>query len=179
MSLSERLGFLRLHGRPALSFSETTAFVGRRQTEWNTVSTARLEFAPKQDGEMAGLTVFMSPQYHYDICEVRRAGRMYVQLVKQVSDMKLVAAEVPVSNGPLLLRVESTPENYQFSFAPDGGAWVPLGSGDERQIASEIANVWSGMYIGMFGVSPAPHKATPADFAWFDYRVTKDKVQEK
>ena len=81
------------------------------------------------DGESAGLTVFMSPQYHYDICKTRRGGRNYVQLVKQVSDMHEVTKEAEVGEGPLLLRVESTAENYQFSFAPEGGAWVKLGSG--------------------------------------------------
>lgn len=76
-----------------------------------------------------------------------------------------------VGDEPLLLRVESTAESYKFSFAPDGGAWVELGSGDERQIASEIANVWSGMYIAMFAVSPAAERAAPADFDWFEYRT--------
>jgi alpha-N-arabinofuranosidase len=173
MSLTERPGFLRLHGQPALSFAQTTAFVGRRQTEWNTVSTVRMEFAPTTDGEMAGLTVFMSPQYHYDVCKVRRDGKIYVQLVKQVSDMHEVTREVEVGDGPLRLRVESTAENYKFSFAPESGAWVELGSGDERQIASEIANVWSGMYIGMFAVSPAPATAPAADFDSFEYRVAQ------
>jgi alpha-N-arabinofuranosidase len=173
MSLTERPGFLRLHGRPALSFRQTTAFVGRRQTEWNTTSTVRLEFEPRMDGESAGLTVFMSPQYHYDVCKTRRGGKNYVQLVKQVSDMHEVTEEEEVGDGPLLLRVESTAENYQFSFAPEGGAWVKLGSGDERQIASEIANVWSGMYLAMFSLSPQPERAAPADFAWFDYTLGK------
>jgi beta-xylosidase len=77
---------------------------------------------------------------------------------------------VEVGEGPLLLRVESTAESYKFSFAPDGGAWVALGSGDERQIASEIANVWSGMYLAMFSVSPEGERGSPADFDWLDYK---------
>jgi hypothetical protein len=72
------------------------------------------------------------------------------------------------------LRVESTAENYQFSFAPEGRARVKLGSGDERLIASEIANVWSGMYLAMFSVSPSGERATAADFQWFDYAAGKE-----
>jgi xylan 1,4-beta-xylosidase len=170
ISLSERPGFLRLKGQPALSFAQTTAFVGRRQTEWRTVSTVRLDFSPQYDGEAAGLTVFMSPQYHYDIRKVRREGKTYVQLVKQVSDMHEVSKEVQAPNGPLLLRVDSTAETYKFSFATEGGPWIELGSGDERQIASEIANVWSGMYLAMFAISPAA-QPSPADFDWFDYQT--------
>jgi xylan 1,4-beta-xylosidase len=170
MSLTERPGFLRLHGQSSLSFQQTSAFVGRRQTEWNTTTTVRLEFAPRIDGESAGLTVFMSPQFHYDVCKTRRGGKNYVQLVKQVSDMHEVTAETEVGDGPLLLRVESTAENYQFSFASVDGAWVKLGSGDERLIASEIANVWSGMFLAMFSISPPGARAAAADFQWFDYK---------
>ena len=176
VSLTERPGFLRLHPQPALSFTQTTAFVGRRQTEWNTVSTVRMEFDPKADREMAGLTVFMSPQYHYDLVKTRRDGNFYVQLIKQVSDMHEVAAETPVKDGPLELRVESTAEKYRFSFAVPGGAWVYIGQGDERQIASEVANVWSGMYIAMFATSAAGSRATPADFDWFDYKASEERL---
>jgi xylan 1,4-beta-xylosidase len=179
MSLTERPGFLRLHGRSALSFQQTTAFVGRRQTEWNTTSTVRLEFDPRVDGESAGLTVFMSPLYHFDICKTKRGGKTYVQLVKQVSDLHEVTEEVEVGDGPLQLRVQSTAESYQFSFAPEGGAWVKLGSGDERLIASEIANVWSGMYLAMFSVSPAGERAAPADFEWFDYTAGREGQGKK
>lgn len=179
ISLTERPGFLRLYPQPGLSFTQTTAFVGRRQTEWNTDSTVQLEFEPKADGEMAGLTVFMSPQYHYDLVKIRRDGKAYLQLIKQVSDMREVTAEVPLSDGPLELRIESTAERYKFSFSAPGKAWVYVGEGDERQIASEVANVWSGMYIGMFATSPAGSHATPADFAWFGYNASEDTALAK
>lgn len=179
LSLTERPGFLRLHGKPALSLAQTTAFAGRRQTEWNTVSTARLEFAPKATGEAAGLTVFMSPQYHYDLQKTWHDGKSVVQLVKQVSDMHEVTAEAEVEDGPVLLRVESTAESYRFSFAPEGGPWKTLGTADERQIASEIANVWSGMYIGMFALSPAGDDAAPADFDWFNYKAEAGDLHAK
>ena len=173
-SLRERPGFLRLHGQPAgLSFQQTTAFVGRRQTEWKTVSTTRMEFQPRADGDRAGLTIFMSPRYHYDIVKVWRGGKAYVQLVKQVDDIHVVAAEQPVDDGPLLLRIESDAEQYRFSYAREGGPWVLLGSGEERLIASEIANVWSGAYIGMFSECKDGSHGPAADFDWFEYKTAE------
>lgn len=174
MSLTERPGFLRLHGQAAgISFHDMSALVGRRQTEWNTVSTVRLEFQPKVEDERAGLSIFMSPRYHYDISKVRRDGRDYVQLVEQVSDIHEVTAEVPVAAGPLLLRIESTALTYSFSFAVEGGAWVHLGSGDQRLIASEVADVWSGAYLAMFSESKDGNLGPPADFDWFDYKTSQ------
>jgi len=156
VSLSERSGYLRLHGQPAgLAFQDLTAFVGRRQTEWRTVSTAKMEF-------------------HYDLSKIWRNGTMFLQLVKQVGDLRLVAAEVAVDDGPLLLRIDSDAEQYRFSYAVEDGVWTLLGTGEERLIASEIANVWSGAYLAMFCESQDAVHGPPADFKWFDYKAIED-----
>lgn len=171
LSLTERPGYLRLHGQAGdLSFTAATAFVGRRQDEWWTVSTACLDFAPVSTGDRAGLTIFMTPRYHYDIVKVIRDGHLYVQLLKQVDDIRTIAAEAPIVPGSLQLRIESTPETYTFSYLADGATWQKLGSGTERLIASEVANVWSGAYIAMFSESGSEAHSPPADFDWFDYR---------
>ena len=175
LSLTERPGFLRLHGQPdGFSFKQSTAFVGRRQTEWRTTSTTRLEFHPRQAGDRAGLTIFMSPLYHYDIAKLWRDGKQYVQLLKQVDDLHVIAAEAQIEDGPRLLRIESDAEQYRFFYAKDGGVWNLLGSGEERLIASEVANVWSGAYLGMFSECGEDAHATPADFDWFDYTATEE-----
>jgi xylan 1,4-beta-xylosidase len=174
LSLTARPGFLRLHGQAnGLSFKQSTAFVGRRQTEWRTTSSTRLEFHPKQENERAGLTIFMSPLYHYDIAKIWRDGKTYIQLRKQVDDLHVIAAEAEIEDGPLLLRIESDAEQYQFFYAKDGGAWNLLGTGEERLIASEVANVWSGAYLAMFSEGENAGTAI-ADFDWFDYTAIED-----
>ena len=124
----------------------------------------------RRDGERAGLTVLMSPKFHYDLCETAEGGRLWVELVKQVGDMHEVANRVPVPAGPLLLRIESDPFRYQFGFAAQDGVWHEVGTGDVNLLAPELANVWTGMYIGMFSAS-SPSGAVPADFNWFDYNA--------
>ncbi|MDR3725539.1 MAG: glycoside hydrolase family 43 protein [Terracidiphilus sp.] len=174
MSLAARPGYLRLYGKPdELSFQKPTAFVGRRQAGHELAATAKLDFEPQADGERAGLTAFMSPSYHYDMVKVRRGGQNFIQLAKQVSDLRTVAAEAPVGSGPVLLRIESDGRRYSFSFAAAEGKWVPLGSADAHLISSEVADVWTGAYIGMFSVSPDPAHGAPADFDWFEFRAEK------
>lgn len=171
-SLSERPGYLRLHGQShGLSLVDTTAFVGRRQTEWRTESTTQLEFAPQDADASAGLTVFMSPTYHYDLMKTIRGGHASVVLEKHVGDITLRAAEESVADGPIRLRIESDAETYRFLYSAGGGSWKLLGTGLEKLIASEVANVWTGAYLGMFSAcSSAPCKQ-PADFQWFDYKA--------
>lgn len=179
ISLTERPGFLRLHGQPGgFSFTQPTAFVGRRQTEWWTTSTVRMEFDPRDDAEQAGLTVFMSPLFHYDLCETRGAGQRFVQVVKQVGDIHVVAAQIPVPPGPLLLRIESDPLLYHFSYAESDGVWHEVGTAEAKLLAPEIASVWSGAYIGMFSASNGPQNGSPADFDWFEYQAW-DHAEER
>jgi alpha-N-arabinofuranosidase len=180
ISLTERPGFLRLHGQTdGISFTKPTAFVGRRQTEWWTSSTVQMEFEPKTEGGQAGLTVLMSPLYHYDLCKTMEAGKLYVELVKQVDDIHVVVGRTTVGEGPLLLRIESDPLKFHFSFSESDGAWHEIGTGEVKLLAPEIASVWTGTYIGMFSAAPQEKGAAPADFDWFDYHAQNQEKEDK
>jgi beta-xylosidase len=108
----------------------------------------------------------MSPAFHYDLCELAEGGELYVELLKQVGDMHEVANRVRVPVGPLMLRIESDPLRYHFSFSAPDGIWHEVGTGQVNLLAPELANVWTGVYIGMFSASS---RGTPADFDWFEY----------
>lgn len=173
-SLTERPGFLRLYGQESLlSFGARTAFVGRRQTEWTSRSETQLEFDPKSENEEAGLTVLMSPSYHYEIFVTLRGGQRLVVLRKQAGDMEQVVAQALVPAGPLRLRIDSDPLKYSFYYAGAKGDWKLLGTGLERLISSEIAAVWSGAYIGMYSSGQGKKSSAPADFDWFQYETTR------
>ncbi len=173
-TLTERPGFLRLYGQESLlSFDAETAFVGRRQTEWTSQSQTQLEFDPGSENEEAGLTVLMSPSYHYEIFVTIRAGRRVVMLRKQAGDIQEIAAQAPISAGPLRLRIDSDPEKYNFYYAGANGDWNLLGTGLERLISSEVAAMWSGAYIGMYSSGNGKKCSTPADFDWFQYETPR------
>ena len=173
-SLAERPGFLRLHGQESLlSFSAATAFVGRRQTEWASRSEAQLEFDPRGENEEAGLTVLMSPSYHYEIFVMKRDGQRIIVLRKQAGDMQQIAAQAPLGAGPVRLRIDSDAQKYSFYYAEFGGDWKLLGTGLERLISSEVAAVWSGAYIAMYSSGNGRACVTPADFDWFQYETPR------
>jgi len=164
------------HQAPAFtvaSFATTTAFVGRRQTEWTSRSEAQLEFNPQSDNEEAGLTVFMSPSYHYEILITTRAGKRVALLRKEAGDLQQIAAQTSLSAGPVRLRIDSDPQKYSFYYADAGGDWKLLGTGLERLISSEVAAVWSGAYIGMYSSGNGKRCVGPADFDWFQYQIPR------
>jgi alpha-N-arabinofuranosidase len=170
-SLTARPGFLRLRGQSAgLEYSPGAAFVARRQTEWNGTEATRMEFEPVAENEEAGLAVFMSPDFHYEIYKTRRGGKLTVALRKCVGDIKVVTAMAEAGKGALQLKVEYDPEHYRFYYAQENGEWKLLGSGLERLISSEVADVWSGTMIGTYSTGNGYTVANPADFDWFEDR---------
>jgi xylan 1,4-beta-xylosidase len=169
-SLTERPGFLRLHGQSAgLEYSPGAAFVARRQTEWNGADATRMEFEPVADNDEAGLAVFMSPDFHYEIYKTRVGGKLTVALRKCVGDIKVVTATAEVGPGALQFKIEYDPEHYRFYYAEENGVWKLTGSGLERLISSEVA-VWSGTMIGLYSTGNGHAVANPADFDWFEDR---------
>jgi xylan 1,4-beta-xylosidase len=172
-SLTERPGFLRLHGQgDGLAPSPQTAFVGRRQTEWQTSASTRVEFTPTKESEEAGLTTFMAGSYHYEIYKTQDHGKNIVALRKVMGDVRVVTATAEVGDGPIWLKIDSTADVYTFSYAQKRGEWKVLGTGMERFIASEIAAVWTGAYYGMYSTGNGTPCTYPADFDWFEYVPT-------
>lgn len=172
-SLTERPGYLRLHGLASPPGSnEASAFVARRQTEWQGSVSTRMEFSPAKANEEAGLIVYMSDKYHYEIYKSLKEGQPVIELRKVVGDISVVTATVPVAAGPVWLKVEFDPARYNFFYATKQGEWKPLGSGIQRLIASEVADVWTGMMLGMYSTGNGQASTTPADFDWFDYKAT-------
>ena len=171
-TLTERPGWLRLKGQAGgLVQTRQVAFVGHRQQEFKSSATVNMEFSPTGPNEEAGLSVFQTADYHYDIFKTIRNGQTTIVLRKTVGDMSLEAASAPVSADPLWLKIQTTPGGYEFSFAEKAGDWKKLGSGMANLIATEVAGVWSGVLLGMYATgNDAPCKS-PADFDWFEYQV--------
>lgn len=172
-SLTERPGFLRLQGQVAhLIPSPATAFVARRQTERSITCEAAMEFTPGSSQEEAGLVVYMAPNYHYEIFKSMRDGHPTVQLRKSVGDIKEETVPIVVGTGTLRFKIESDAEHYHFYYSMKEGNWNLIGSGMERLISTEVANVWTGAYIGMYSDGDGTSNSAPADFDWFDYKAT-------
>jgi alpha-N-arabinofuranosidase len=113
----------------------------------------------------------MAPHYQYEIFKSIRGGHSTVQLRKSAGDITEETPPISIPDGPLQLRITSDAEAYHFYYATEPGKWNLIGSGTGRLIASEIANVWTGAYLGMYSTGNGTVSAAPADFDWADYRI--------
>ncbi|KAI0061878.1 arabinofuranosidase [Artomyces pyxidatus] len=169
-------------------------FVGRRQTQVQFDAGVDLEFAPSQDGEEAGLTVFLTQSQHFDLSVVALSGasaraqgypsaqgnsiQTYLRLRTVTSFSTLQGAHDVYSSPSILplsgagtqkikLRVQAVNDStYVFSYATQSSSrWNQVGSGN----ATEVSGGFVGTIVGMFATGNGVDSSTDAYFSDFFY----------
>ena len=170
-SLTERPGWLRLKGNACgLQDAEPLAFIGRRQQHIRCVARARLEFGAATEAEEAGLTVLMNEEHHYEIVRTLRGGRQAVVVRKQVGDLTIEVANVAWQAASIVLEIRADQDLYTLSYGEDERSLAPLAMGRVRYLTQQVADGFTGVYLGMYATGNGRPCEQPADFDWFDYR---------
>ena len=135
-SLTERPGFLRLHGSAVtLSDQDSPAFVGRRQTGLACRAATQLDFEPASENEEAGLVVRGNDENHYDLGVTLHDGRRQV-FFRKVLGGKTVEPiryeELPP--GDVVLSIAAQPLEYEFFYQVEGGSPVSLGTAATQEL---------------------------------------------
>lgn len=170
-SLEERPGWLTLHGQAcSLNDYASPAFVGRRQQHLKCEILAKMEFDPAQDGEEAGLTVFMNERYHYDLCKLRKDGKTYIILRKTVGSLSLIEAEAAYDEPAVELGISAIDEEYTFYITTTEDERITLGRGETSLLSTEVAGGFTGVYLAMYATGNGKPNQAPAAFDYFRYR---------
>jgi alpha-N-arabinofuranosidase len=140
-----------------------------------------VDFVPGRDGEEAGISVYMSPDHRYEIGVGRAKGRRQVFVRQRIGPyLEAVTASAPLEGAePVVLQVESTPEEYAFSFGVVMSgrppvATTPLGKAAVRYLSSEVAGGFTGVYFGLYATGSGQPASAPAHFDWFDDEPAND-----
>jgi xylan 1,4-beta-xylosidase len=174
-SLTARPGFLRLNGSAVtLAEADSPAFVGRRQMSLGCRVATRLEFEPERDGDEAGLVIRGNDKHHAVLGVGRRDGKRVAFLRRVIDGAAAEPIEYhPLSEGPLTLSVEAEPLEYRLSCQVASGETLFLGAIPTRDFSSERIGGFTGAYFGMYATGNGEASTTPADFDWFDYKITQ------
>jgi xylan 1,4-beta-xylosidase len=176
-SLSERPGYLRLHGRESIGSSFRQALVARRQQSHCFSATTLMEFAPEHYQQAAGLVCYYgASKFHYlFVSHDEKTGR-YVRVMTGLPDGPQADAFTPpiqLAGGPVHLRVEVDYERLRFGFSLDAREWQWVPEVLDASILSDEAAApgtpnFTGAFVGMCCQDTAG-TAKPADFAFFEY----------
>lgn len=158
---------LILHGRGSLDESWTPTLLGYRQRWLNSMCEVNLAFCPTGAAE-AGLTLYLSPQYHVDLAVCIHSGMPQVILRQTVgSCLTAVSAAISLPKGSLTLKIETTPTRYHFYVIDTMQNQLFLGSTETRMLSNELAKLFTGVMFGLYCQDPA--QQAKAYFSNFRY----------
>jgi alpha-N-arabinofuranosidase len=177
-SLTERLGFLRLHGSAInMSDQDSPTFVGQRQTDFNCIVSTLLEFDPNSENEEAGLVARQDDRHHYEIAVTLKDGKRQVLFRKTVGGKLTEPVKyADVGPGPVILSIKASPLSYEFSCQSADGSRQVLGTALTKDLSVEVIGFehgmcFTGVYFGMYATGNGQKCTTPADFDWFEYNT--------
>lgn len=169
-SLAERAGWLTLHGSEiTLNEEDSPAFVGRRQQHFECSVSTLLEFEPCEEGEEAGLTVYMNEQFHYEIALSLRDGKRCVLFRRRIGSLWKVEFVSDYSDSSIILGIEADSKYYSFTFASQGKEPQVAGKAECGLLATEVAGGFTGVYFGLYATGNGKACKAPAYFDRFDY----------
>ncbi|OCT11860.1 xylan 1,4-beta-xylosidase [Paenibacillus pectinilyticus] len=170
-SLQERPGWLTLYGMEAsLNEQDTSSFLGRRQQNFECEVSVLLEFDPVDEGEEAGLTVFMNESAHYEIAVTRMNGKKTLIFRRRIGSLWKVEQEAEYDRSAIVLGIKASKQSYTFSFAQPEGEATEFGKGESSYLSTEAVGGFTGVYFGMYATGNGTRSKTPAYFDYFEYR---------
>jgi xylan 1,4-beta-xylosidase len=180
-SLTERPGFLRLHGRESMGSLFRHALVARRQQSHCFSASTVVEFEPEHFQQMAGLVCYYnSTKLHYlHVTHDETLGK-HLRVMSCIPDALMADAftpPIPIPSGKRIhLRAEVDHERLHFAYKVEGvdadWRWLP-GIFDASILSDECSAPGQPNFTGAFvGMACEDMSGTrrPADFDWFDYR---------
>lgn len=169
-SLTQRTGHLRLLGAPVdLDDRGEPAFIGRRQEHLYFDCSVQLDFNPSTEREVAGLTVFRAPRFHYDLLVTLRNGKRCCIVRRAVEDIRVETAQCELPAGPVQLHISGNPWACFFAVTDAHSKRTDLGKAQTKLLTTEISGGFVGVYLGMYATGNGSASTAPADFDWCDY----------
>ncbi len=166
-------GVLELLGNEhSLSDMASYAWMGRRQSEHNTVTTVELMFEPKEKEE-AGLTIFMNHKHHYEAAVIWEDGEKKLIFRRQIGSLYRIEQTIAVNEDKIILELESNLDNYIFYYRLQDSERRFLGQGETVYLTTEVGGSFTGNYIALYSMGNGSRCTSSAKFTNFTY---KEKV---
>ena len=152
-----------------LKDADVLAWIGRRQKHHVCSVEVSLGFSCEQEGEEAGLTVFMNNRHHYEAALCRCGGKRKLIFRRQIGTLEKVEQELEHTGERVRLRLTADLGFYSFSYQRADGLWEPLGRGEVQYLTTEVGGSFTGNYIGLYSCGNGQKCKTPAVFSDFIY----------
>ncbi len=172
-SITERPGFLRIHGgqSPVSCFEQS--LLARRQTEFDFVAETKFEYNPTNFQHFAGMVYRYDEQTQY-LCVVthnEQKGKV-IQVLTIMPEGFVRDMEFPLDETkPIWIRLEVHKDKGFFYWSQDGKSFRQIRPLlDASKLSDEYGGQgFTGAFVGMFCVDMVSYK-NYADFEYFSYK---------
>ena len=159
-----------LHGNEKrLKDAEVIAWIGRRQKHHVCRAEVSMEFPCVQNGEEAGMTVYMNNRHHYEAALTCIGGKRKLIFRRQIGSLEKVERELDYSGENVAIRMEADQDFYRFSYRKADGGWEKLGEGEVQYLTTEVGGSFTGNYIGLYSCGNGKPCRAGAVFTDFSY----------
>jgi xylan 1,4-beta-xylosidase len=177
-NLTDRRGFLRLHGHETVGSLFKQALVARRQQSHCYSASTIVQFQPRHFQQIAGMICYYnSSKFHYLYISTDERTGKHVRVMSALPDQPQTDAFTPPfpipSNVPVELRVEVDYERLYFGYRVAGVEWTWIPQQFDASILSDEATApglpnFTGAFVGMACQDMSGARCA-ADFDWFEY----------
>jgi xylan 1,4-beta-xylosidase len=194
-SLTAEFGHLRLYGRESIGAWFEHSLVARRLTHFAVECSTTVQFAPRNERQMAGLIAWYNRyQFHYLAVTAHSNGKRELQIMSCPGDypggrLQFPAEPVPLPDEgrvDLSMRIERGKLQFYYALEARGmplpeNAVRPIGPELDASILSDEAGQgphgnFTGAFVGM-AAHDLDGTALPADFSHFCYHPLRQEAQ--
>ncbi|SFD93288.1 glycoside hydrolase family 43 protein [Flavobacterium phragmitis] len=132
----------------------TSTLFCRQQHNTFSFSTT-LDYKPQTESDLAGITCLQNERFNYVFGVTKKGKDTYILLERTKNgESEIISSAKIETKGALRLQVKATGDNYQFSYALNGGNFENLGSPVSGDILStNVAGGFTGALIGLYATA--------------------------
>ncbi len=146
------------------------SFAAVRQSDFECRVETGLNFNPVEEGDEAGLLIYLSSDFYYRFGKKRVGGENYLMIEKKAEDFQQTACQIKIKEGHLRLVIEADEKAYHFYYALEDEPVQYGGTASTRFLSCELAGkCFTGTVIGIYALCSQGTK-TVAEFDEFAMR---------
>ena len=145
----------------------------------------KMSFASCRDGDEAGMVLYLSDEFYYNICKKRENGKVYIILEKRAADFAQIVSKTEIGatskvetgtiskteQGKEIIdfKIEAQRDKYTFYYALDGGEYIFAESAATRFLSCELAGkCFTGTLVGVYAQceGETEARAEVQEFEW-------------
>ena len=156
-SLTNRPGYLEMKlNADTLSSKGTPSYVCQRQLSFDFTAETKLSFSPAVENEQAGIAIYQSQSFNYQLLAGKKGDATVLSLVKTERDEVTVLKEeiLDAFYPDLTLRITENEQDLTFAYSVDGKSEKILADKvDARILSTDVAGGFVGNTIGLYATS--------------------------